>query len=140
MNETIYMGVPGRIVGTTQYSKYDFSLQDTFGVKANAGFNITEDFSIFASVGLSYYAYEAEHNAEVTNDSSGLLVAKGKFLVEEETIAPVVGLGFSYKFAKKFETALSYEFSKFEIEDKKIVGKDVEFAIDTIKLSLNYLF
>lgn len=113
------------------------------GLRINGGYEFNQYLSAFGFIGLNVNYYESEYT---DTDSSDYYHST----FDEIILSPSIGFGLSYNITKNFEAKLSYEFTKFTVEDKALgkyqahwneaVDKDVDIKVNTVRVGLNYLF
>ncbi len=120
-------------------------LNQYFGFRINAGYNFNDKISAFAFIGLNYNEYESKFSDEDT----GGAYFHGKY--DDTFMSPSFGLGVTYNFTKNLQAKLSYEFSKFTVEDHTLylyeyyfgsdyLDEDIDVTVNTFRLGINYLF
>lgn len=156
LNENFYVGSEayinlGYLIDESKTHSYSYgkwtdeiSLSNPYGLRFDAGYKVN-NFSAFAFVGLNANYYTSKYNYD---DIYGDYFHSTEW--NQTVFAPSIGLGISYNITKNIEAKLSYEYSKFTVEDELLkkyeyfcdydVNGDVDMKVSTIRLGVNYLF
>ena len=156
LNENFYVGSEayinlGYLIDESKTYSYpgarwteEISLSNPYGLRFDAGYKVN-NFSAFAFVGLNANYYTSKYNYD---DIYGDYFHSTEW--NQTVFAPSIGLGISYNITKNIEAKLSYEYSKFTVEDELLkkyqnffnddVNGDVDMKVSTIRLGVNYLF
>ena len=156
LNENFYVGAEayinlGYLIDESKTYSYpgerwteEISLSNPYGLRFDAGYKVN-NFSAFAFAGLNANYYTSKYNY----DEYGVSYFHSNEW-SQTVFAPSIGLGISYNITKNIEAKLSYEYSKFTVEDELLkkyqdffnddINGDVDMKVSTIRLGVNYLF
>ncbi|NBX53107.1 MAG: porin family protein [Proteobacteria bacterium] len=117
----------------------DVNIKSRYGIKANIGYDINDQFSAYIPLGISVNRYEL-----ITKDYIGASYLKVTQTGSESAL--IYGLGFAYHPTKELAINLEYNNSSFDIKSKTNVAL-INFVklksnvnLNVIKLGVSYNF
>lgn len=115
-------------------------LDSNYNARINVGYNFTDKFTLFGSIGLKHFRYESMYS----NFFMALAGIDTPPRYTEDFIVPTFSVGVSYFVFKHWETKISYEYAQLSVTDNVLKGMNrsdkVDLKISTIKFGLNYVF